>query len=393
LTHSAPRVHGLDTLRSLAILSVLVYHVQVFHGFAFNGTGTLPEALVPAARLCWMGVDLFFVLSGYLIGSQLFRPYAAGHSPSLWSFYRNRLFRVLPAYAVVLALYYALPVWNEDPGHLSPPWQYLTFTFNLFVDYSRNHAFSHVWSLCIEEHFYLALPLIALAMMRKPSLRKTAAVLAGLVFLGILIRAFVLFHTLRPLDAAGESFGLEYMERIYYPTYSHFDGLLAGVALALVKTFRPLWWSALMRHGHSLTGLGLALTGIAIYLFKDRFESVSGASAFGTVFGFPILSLGLGLLVASALSRNGLLRFKVPGARLIATLAYSLYLTHKELIHLVDDNFPVLAQAGRLQWMGLYAVACLVVASALYLAVERPFLLLRDRVRKTPPNTSKAHCF
>jgi peptidoglycan/LPS O-acetylase OafA/YrhL len=389
LTHTAPRVHGLDTLRSLAILSVLVFHIQVFHGFAFNGTGTLPEALVPAARMGWMGVDLFFVLSGYLIGSQLFRPYSKGQSPSLSSFYRNRLFRVLPAYAVVLALYYLLPVWNEDPGHLSALWQFLTFTFNLFVDYQRNQAFSHVWSLCIEEQFYLVLPLIALATMRKPSLPKTAAVLGGLVLLGIAIRAFVLFHTLRPLDAAGESFGLEYMERIYYPTYSHFDGLLAGVSLALVKTFRPLWWIAMARRGHMLTGLGMALTGLAMYLFQNRFQSTTGAAAWGTVVGFPILSLGLGLLVASALSDNGLLRFKVPGAKLIATLAYSLYLTHKELIHLVDENFPPVAQAGRLQWLGLYVTACLFVASALYLCVERPFLLLRDRVAEPRQCESK----
>ena len=377
LAQPSPRSNGLDTLRSLAILSVIVFHVYAYHGSAFDGSGGLPAALLPAARMGWAGVDLFFVLSGYLIGAQLLRPYLAGQRLGLWSFYRSRFYRVLPAYAVVLALYYFLPVWSEYyPGHLSPLWEFFTFTWNLIVDY---RAFSHVWSLCIEEHFYLLLPLIVLTTMRKPSLRKTAMVLGGLVLFGICIRAYFLFHLLRPLERAGEPFGAEYMKFIYYPTYSRLDGLLAGVTLALVKTFRPFWWSAIARRGHMLTGLGLALAGVALYLLKDRTEFASGAAAVGTVIGFPVLSAGLALLVASALSTNGLLRNKVPGAKLIATLAYSLYLTHKELIHLVDLSFPVIAQAGRWQWLGLYAICCLVVAATLYLCVERPFLILRDR--------------
>jgi peptidoglycan/LPS O-acetylase OafA/YrhL len=376
LTLSAPRSAGLDTLRSLAILSVIVFHIYAYHGAAFNGTGSLPLALVPVAKLGWIGVDLFFVLSGYLIGSQLLKPYLAGQQPGLSNFYRNRLYRVLPAYWVVVALYFLMPAWTENPGHLSPLWEFLTFTWNLVVDY---RSFSHVWSLCIEEHFYLLLPLIVLATMRKPSLRKTALLLGGLVLFGICIRTYFLFHLLRPLDQAGQSFGTEYMQRIYYPTYSRLDGLLAGVTLALVKTFRPAWWSALARRGHSMACLGLALAALALYLFQNRFQSASGVAAVGTVIGFPVLSIGLGLLVASALSTNGLLRFKIPGAKRIATLSYTLYLTHKALIHLVDQCFPSIALAGRAQWMGLYAVCCLVVAATLHLTVERPFLLLRDR--------------
>jgi len=368
------RDHGLDTLRSLAILSVILFHVNAYHG-----EGTLPDLLVPVARLGWMGVDLFFVLSGYLIGSQLFRPYLAGEHPGPWSFYRNRLFRVLPAYFVVLALYYVFPAWSEDTGHMAPLWEYVTFTFNLFVDYSVYQAFSHVWSLCVEEHFYLLLPLIVLAMMRKPSFKKTAALLAGLVLFGICIRAYFLFHVLQPLDNADHSFGVAYIERIYYPTYSRVDGLLAGVTLALIKTFRPVWWNALARRGHTLLCVGAALVGLAIYLFKDRWESVDGAAAVGVAIGFPLLALGLGMLVASSLSFNGWLRFKVPGATLIATLAYSLYLTQKEVIHLVDLCFPAIANAGMVPWLALYAACSLAVAAALYLCVERPFLILRDR--------------
>ena len=121
--------------------------------------------------------------------------------------------------------------------------------------------------------------------------------------------------------------------------------------------------------------------GISVYLFWERFDSVTGASALGIVIGPPVLSLGLGCLVASAVSSNGWLRAKIPGAQLLATLAYSMYLTHKELIHLVDLWFPSIAQGAMYQWLGVYAVSCLAAATVLYLCVERPFLRLRDKGR------------
>lgn len=370
----SPRSPGLDTLRSLAIASVVFFHINAYHH------GTLPERLVPAARLGWMGVDLFFVLSGYLIGSQLLRPYRDARPAPLREFYRNRLYRILPAYIVVLALYFLVPGFSEDPA-LAPLWQYATFTFNLFVDYARYGGFSHCWSLCVEEHFYLLLPVIVLLMMRKPSARKTMGLIAGFVLLGMAVRAWMMLHVLRPADATGDGFGLLYIERIYYPTYSHFEGLLAGVGIALVKLFRPVWWTQIVRHGHGLLLGGAALIAAAIYLTRDRFASLTGASAAGVVIGYPVLSLGLALVVMCALSGNGVLRFRVPGAQTVATLAYSIYLTHKALMHLVDRAFPWAQHGGGAAWLGVYSACCLAAAAVLYLGVERPFLRLRDRGR------------
>ena len=381
MTQSAPRVHGLDTLRALAIVAVIAYHVSGFHD-----TETLPAFLVPAAKMGWMGVDLFFVLSGYLIASQFLRPYSFGQHPGLWNFYRSRLFRILPAFGAVLVLYLAIPQWREAPT-LPPLWELLTFTQNLFVDRSQFRAFSHVWSLCLEEHFYLLFPLVVLASMPKRSMRVTVAILLSLVFSGILIRSYFLFHLLRPLADSDGPVGRAFIERIYYPTYSHLDGLLAGVTLAIVRTFRPVTWSAIARRGNSLFLAGVCIVGLAVYLTQDFWESTTGVAAVGVVIGFPVLSLGLALVVASAVSSNGLLRIKIPGARLIATLAYSLYLTHKELIHLVDLWFPSIAEGAMWRWLAAYTAICLLAATILYLCVERPFLLLRDRQRKPPPGT------
>ena len=357
---------------------------MAFHVYELHAANTIPGALLPVVKMCWAGVDLFFVLSGYLIGSQLLRPYAQGRSvsplSSLWTFYIKRFFRVLPVYAVVLALYFAVPVWREAP-HMASPWQYLTFTENLFVNYPHDRAFSHVWSLCVEEHFYLLLPLIVLLMMRKPSFAKTASIIAGVVLLGIGIRAFVLFHSMRPLAEQGQSFIIAYVKQIYFPTYSRLDGLLAGVTLAVIKTFRPAWWRSIAQRGHTLTLAGVCLAGIALWLSKDRFTSAFGAAAFGAVFAFPLLSFGLGLLVASALSDNGILsRYRIPGARIIATLAYTLYLSHKGILHLGVVYFPAISEAGGLRWIVLFTSTALAGSAILYFCVERPLMQLRDNL-------------
>ena len=337
----------------------------------------LPPLFSPVAQFGWMGVDLFFVLSGYLIGSQLLKSYSSGGRPSLLAFYRRRAFRILPAYLFVLLLYFTFPFWREADG-ISPLWQLLTFTENLFVDYGTNQAFSHVWSLCVEEHFYLVLPLLLIWMMRKPSIQKTVSVLTFFSVLGMFVRFYVLIHTLRLLGPDND--GLLYIERIYYPTYTHMDGLLMGVALALIEAFRPAWWMAASRRGHSSLLAGLLLLTVSIWLFKNRFD-VTGAGAWSTVLGFPLLAIALGLLTASSVSRNGLLsRFPVPGARLVATLAFSLYLIHKEIAHLDRIYFPSITQGRDAKATLLYAGSCLIAAGLLYACIERPFMLLRNRL-------------
>jgi peptidoglycan/LPS O-acetylase OafA/YrhL len=364
---------GLDTLRAVAILSVMTFHLN----------WRLPPGFAVAGKIGWTGVDLFFVLSGYLIGSQIFRGVKQGRRVDLLGFYRNRAYRILPAYLAVLAIYLLWPGWSEDTGR-SPLWEFLTFTENLFVDYARNHAFSHVWSLCVEEHFYLLFPIATLMMARKPAVWKTAAVLGGLCVAGIAVRSYELMHVLRPLGVESDSFSVVYVERIYYPTYSRLDGLLAGIALASVKVFRPAWWDWMVRRANSLLLVGAVLSGTAIGIFWDRFSSDTGAAAASSVIGFPLLSLGFALWVPGAAdARCWLGRLRIPGMRWIATLAFSLYLTHKEVAHVVHDALPGLMNAKDWRCVPVYAASCLAAAAVLYYAVERPFLRLRDRGRRS----------
>ena len=365
--YAATRLHGLDTLRAAAILWVMPYHL----------IGHFPQPLHYPSRFGWMGVDLFFVLSGYLIGSQMFRPYLQGGSLSIRDFYVRRAYRILPVFYTVLLLYVFVPIWREAPG-LQPWWQFATFTENLLIDYGKNQAFSHAWSLCVEEHFYLILPLLTLLLMQRPAAWKVYTVIATVFVLGIATRAFVLFHDLRPVSPDNDNFAILCIEKMCYPTYVRLDGLLAGVTLALVKAFRPVLWKALARRGHSLALGGVSLVALSGWCSLTHFDAATGKAAAWDLIGYPMLALGFAMLTASALSTNGLLaRVRIPGARLLATLAFSLYLTHKEAVHLLLTLFPRLPDGSYLM-LPLYFVASLAVAGLLYVAVERPFLHLRE---------------
>lgn len=129
------RALGPDVLRSLAILLVILVHLPV---------EATPPSLVGHA---WLGVDVFFVLSGFLIGTQLFREVARTGRVDLKSFYLRRAFRIFPAFFVVLGLYAIFPViW--DASTMQSVWSFATFTVNFDFDPRVGRAFSQAWS-CI----------------------------------------------------------------------------------------------------------------------------------------------------------------------------------------------------------------------------------------------------
>lgn len=356
------RLPGLDLLRSIAIVWVML-----FHAFLVGGLG---PGFAWLSRFGWMGVDIFFVLSGFLIGSQLLRTLRRGEPLPLRDFYWRRAWRILPAFAVVLAIYVAFPALREAPG-LQPWWQFATFTLNLLIDYSRNQAFSHAWSLCVEEHFYLLFPAVAWAMTRRPSAARFIAVCVGLVATGIALRAGAWLR----LDALQPPRNW-YIEDIYYPTWMRLDGLLTGVVLATLQVYRPALWSRLQAHSTALLFAGLALAALALTLFSDRTGLLANA------IGWPLLSLGFGLLVLSATAPRGWLgRQAVPGAGWLAAASYSLYLSHKLVMHAVHTWLAPQLPVQGLALFAVHAVAILAAGAVLHHAVERPGLRLRDRWR------------
>lgn len=362
---------GLDLLRAVAIAWVML-----FHSFIVGGLG---DDFAWLSRYGWMGVDIFFVLSGYLIGSQLLRPLQRGERLRLGTFYARRAWRILPAFFVVLALYACFPLLREAPG-LQPWWQFATFTMNFLIDYGQNQAFSHAWSLCVEEHFYLAFPLIAWGLARRPSVARFAGVCAALVVGGIALRSAVWLH-----DAGLNPPRNWFIEDIYYPTWMRLDGLLIGVMLATLRVHRPHTWKRWQRHANALSLAGFAALALSLWLFRERTGLLANA------LGWPVLSFGFGLLVFAAADRSSLIgRRRIPGAGWIAAVSYSLYLSHKLAMHAVQASLAALpAMPGSVVFI-LYVIVILLVGAALHYAIERPFLRWRDRSTSARGGTATA---
>ena len=380
----ADRLPGLDFLRAVAIAWVLIYHASLF--------GLVSQEFW-FVRFGWMGVDLFFVLSGFLIAGQLLRPWARGETPDYPRFFARRLLRTLPAYLAIVALYFLLPDFRER-ARIQPLWQFLTFTENFALDFPPPKAFSHAWSLCVEEQFYLAFPLVAALISLRPSAAKVAGAMAAVLAVGMALRGYFWLADVawEPFNPAAAPSPLHFMNLIYYPTWTRLDGLLAGVAVAVIQTFRPNWWTRLAARPNLLLTAGAAGVGAAAVLFHDMI-----AGFLPTLFGFPLLACGMAMLVIAGSERRSLIgRHEIPGASALAAGAYSLYLSNKmvfQAVHAATRDWPAQAHGAAL---GAGLLAALAAGAILHWLVERPFLKLRDRLRspsRVGPNVSPQPAF
>jgi peptidoglycan/LPS O-acetylase OafA/YrhL len=355
------RQPGLDLLRALAIIVVVIYHAALF-GFELPGR---------VDRFGWIGVDLFFVLSGYLIGGQLLATLARGQRINLGRFFTRRALRIMPAYFAVLAIYLLLPSWREYSEMSQPLWKFLLSVQNIALH--GGTAFSHAWSLAVEDQFYLALPFLLLFLFGRP--RAAILVPCLIVIGGIGLRAFLAAQN-PSVDGGGVSFR-GFQAWIYYPTWTRLDPLVFGVALAAIEKFRPTWWKRLMNCAPWLWLPALGLIAYALYLGETENLTLSAC-----VWQFPLIAVGMAALLVCAVSPRLLFRrVAIPGAAFIASIAYSAYLIQKLVIHAVEQfctsHNIELASAPAL----LGAQICVYLAAAIiFLLIERPFLQLRRRV-------------
>ncbi|MEP6956856.1 MAG: acyltransferase, partial [Chthoniobacterales bacterium] len=352
------RQPGLDLLRALAIIVVVIYHAGIF-GFALPGR---------VHRFGWIGVDLFFVLSGYLIGGQLLAALTRPEGLQLGRFFARRAFRILPAYFFILALYFGLPALREFP-EISPLWKFLLSVQNIAL--RGGTAFSHAWSLAIEDQFYLFLPFALLALRRKP--RAGLVIPCVLVLSGMALRAFLASQN--PGTESEVSYRA-FQRLIYYPTWTRLDPLIFGVVLAALERFKPGWWYRLTAAAPWLGLLGCGAVVFGLSLGENDLTVTT------CVWQFPLIALGLAMMLLCAVSpRLPFHRFELPGAAFLASIAYSVYLSHKLVIHFVLQvcasynltltSLPALLLVELFIYLG---------GTVLFFAVERPFLQLRHRL-------------
>ena len=251
---------GLDGLRAVAIIGVLLYHA---------GIDWMPGG--------FLGVDVFFVISGFLITSLILEEYDRSGRVSFTKFYLGRARRLLPAVAVlliavglaVLIVYQdALSAFREDAlatVFYVNNWWYIFVDQSYFESVGRPPLLKHLWSLSVEEQFYLIWPVFALLLMRsggRPLVRRLALALA---IASTLWMAVLSIRNGYPVDADPS--------RAYFGTDSHSMGLLVGAALATM--WRPGRLSTQVPRGAQLviTGIGVASLAavIGFYLFVGEF--------------------------------------------------------------------------------------------------------------------------
>lgn len=342
------RIFGLDVMRALAICLVLIAHaVLFFHVRPFS------NAFYPYG---YFGVDLFFVLSGFLIGELLFRALTSGRQKfPLGNFWIRRWLRTLPNYYLFILINVIIVFWFGEK--MPSVWKYALFLQNL--DRPPGPFFTESWTLAVEIWFYLLTPILFFVAWKiAPSKFRISTfiiIVASVVLVTIVRGRFVTY--LRPFGVFGAR-----MTVIY-----RFDACMFGLLAAWVKQFYP----ALFPRGRRiLFVLGLLLIGFAVFFVGHASDSLFYRRA-----SFSAGPLGAMLVLPRmdswrAVPRGGtiVVRFSL--------WAYSLYLVNlpvrKILQHFFQDLSPVVA-------CSLFLFLCFVIAELVYSFFEKPAMDLRDR--------------
>jgi len=362
---SITRIGALDGIRGLAIILVLVYH----YARSAKQLG-FESAILSVANIGWTGVDLFFVLSGFLITGILYESRKAAHY--FVNFYARRILRIFPVYYVAILTVLLLSiVWPEARflGTHSLGWIAVYLTNVLMAvesDAAVPRALTHFWSLAVEEHFYLMWPFIVLLGPR----RVLMAVAAGFIALGLGLR--VASHLTGLLDAWD----------LFLLTPTRMDGLAVGALCALAvrgpdgiaAVVRPAWVAALGGGAGLLIMLALTRTSSQI----DPAMQLIGYTLLAVTFG--------GFLVVGISWRplNFILNLKI--LTWFGRYSYGMYVWH-QVVNAVFFFSPmtavIVAQGPAVQVpYFLAAVATgLVVTLVSYHFWEVPFLHLKKHFR------------
>ncbi|MHC5935340.1 acyltransferase family protein [Nostoc sp.] len=338
------RVDNLDLVRSLAILAVVLYHTtQMVAGSSFITVFT---------SIGQYGVDLFFVLSGFLIGGLYWSEQKQHGQINLPKFIKRRILRTAPPYFFALILSF-LPVWILE--RQSFDFGYLFFLQNY---YTKIPFFLVSWSLCVEIHFYILLPLF-IAMIKRLGFKDYLPFIIGLsAFLPMLFRSFLVDY-----DKI-QTFG-------FYLTASHFrfDGLLLGVLASYYSVYKPKYIEHISKFSSYVYLLNITFI-LAIPLIPKYWMYK---------FGLTILALLFCLLVSALSQSKPLALSSTRLTKLIAQSSYSIYLTHALIIHIFIRLSKIFSLNSSVTWL-LMVIAIFIFGYLFYVIVEKFSLAVRDKL-------------
>ena len=350
----------LDILRCIAVFLVMFNHGGIWRNFA---------------RFGWVGVDLFFVLSGFLISGLLFSEYKTQSSISLKRFFIRRGLKIYPAFYLFLFLTGMLSfiVFHT----IAPAAHYLHEVF--FVQNYWHGVWDHTWSLGVEEHFYIFLPAVLLLLLRRfPGQRDPFRALPWIfVVIAIMCIAF---------RAASVCFGTPNYHTAYAASHDRIDALFFGALLGYFYHFHR----QMLDHLLYPTRNRVVLAACSASLLSTVFLFPRDSRLFST-FGFTCLYLGFGGVLLLSISLQGILRGSIArfvgamgtGAAYVGMYSYSIYLWHSP----TDALFPGfvrrllhISSFNEYERFAVYSVGSLVIGITMSKIVEYPVLRLRDRI-------------
>ena len=358
----AGQVPSLDALRTLAVLLVVTGHFSEFGKSEFPALSGIFDS--PIFSFGWTGVDLFFVLSGFLIGRQLWREFERSGTIDFKRFVLRRGLRIWPLYAVFVII---------SPA-LTATWHYRVGDWFFVSNYIGGRV-EGGWSLSTEEQFYIIAPLAILFLSRWVGIRGWLRVIP-VAIVGVIVMRFA---TARSLLASGVEVDAV-KEMMYAPFHLHSTGLLLGLLIALASVLRPDWFFGERSMLQSpLPYFGFA--GIVLGLALRAYDNVI----------FPFLALGMvyaSIMLILLPGRAGPLGvFRATPFYTISKLSYGMYLNHFAVLRWITPS--VSRASERVLGVGtasasialLGTVGCSALfAAALFIAVEHPFLDLRERL-------------
>lgn len=363
------RIFGLDLMRAVAILMVVLSHIQ----WIVPEMDGLLSSLMSLSG--FLGVEVFFVLSGFLIGRILFKLYTSEDFSfsRVFYFWIRRWFRTLPNYYLILALNILIAIYLniEFPEYL---WQYGIFIQNFA--WQMPDFFPESWSLSIEEFAYIIGPLLLyFELFVKTNFSRSK------MFLGITIIIILFFTITKLIYAIGNNtnnmnfWNLNLKAAVLY----RIDAIYYGILAAYISLVKPKFWKHI-KYKSGLLGIAIIL-GLNLFITVNNIF-IESQSLFWNLFYLPINSIAIMLFLPFLSQLTTTSKFILKPITFISVISYSMYLLHYSIIlQLLKFYLPTenLAIFDTIIYILVYLCIVVLLSYILYAFYERPMMNLRDK--------------